>query len=67
MGGNLSQGTLEGTVLTCPRHHSQFYLVDGHVISWTDFSGLKKSIGKLFKSPRPLKILITSQLKVKKF
>lgn len=55
MGGNLSQGTLEGTVVTCPRHHSQFDLADGHVIRWTDFTGVKKSIGKLFKSPRPLK------------
>lgn len=55
MGGNLSQGLLEGTVITCPRHHSQFDLTDGHVIRWTDFGGLKKSIGKLFKSPRPLK------------
>ncbi len=55
MGGNLSQGLLEGTVITCPRHHSQFDLTDGHVIRWTDFGGIKKSIGKLFKSPRPLK------------
>ena len=55
MGGNLSQGTLDGTVVTCPRHHSQFDLADGHVIRWTDFTGIKKSLGKLFKSPRPLK------------
>lgn len=61
MGGNLSQGRLEGTVVTCPKHHSQFDLADGHVIRWTDFSGIKKSIGKLFKSPRPLK---TYQVKV---
>lgn len=26
MGGNLSQGILRGTVVTCPRHHSQFDL-----------------------------------------
>ncbi len=56
MGGNLSQGLLEGTLITCPRHHSQFDLTDGHVIRWTDFGGIKKSIGKLFKSPRPLKM-----------
>lgn len=55
MGGNLSQGTLEGTIVTCPLHHSQFDLTDGSVIRWTDFTGLKKSIGKIFKSPRPLK------------
>ena len=55
MGGNLSTGKLEGTVLTCPNHHSQFDLTDGHVIRWTDWSGLKLSIGKLLKSPRPLR------------
>jgi 3-phenylpropionate/trans-cinnamate dioxygenase ferredoxin component len=55
MGGNLSTGKLEGIVLTCPNHHSQFDLTDGHVIRWTDWSGLKLSIGKLLKSPRPLK------------
>lgn len=55
MGGNLSHGTLDGTVITCPRHHSQFDLTDGHVIRWTDWTGLKKSVGKLLKSPRNLK------------
>jgi 3-phenylpropionate/trans-cinnamate dioxygenase ferredoxin component len=55
MGGNLSQGKLEGTVVTCPRHHSQFDLTDGHVIRWTDWSGIKLSVGKLLRSPRPLK------------
>jgi 3-phenylpropionate/trans-cinnamate dioxygenase ferredoxin subunit len=61
MGGNLSLGELEGTIITCPRHHSQFDLTDGSVVRWTDFKGFKKSIGKLFKSPRPLK---TYEIKV---
>lgn len=56
MGGNLSQGKLDGTVVTCPRHHSQFDLTDGHVVRWTDWSGFKLSLGKLLKSPRPLKM-----------
>ena len=56
MGGNLSMGKLEGTVITCPRHHSQFDLVDGHVIRWTDWTGLKLAAVKIFKSPRNLKI-----------
>ena len=56
MGGNLSMGKLEGTVLTCPKHQSQFDLTDGHLIRWTDWSGLKLFIGKLLKSPRPLRI-----------
>ncbi len=55
MGGDLSQGTLEGTVVTCPRHHSQFDLNDGHVLRWTDWSGIKLSVAKLFRPPGPLK------------
>ena len=55
MGGNLSMGKLEGTVITCPRHHSQFDLDDGHVIRWTDWTGLKLAAGKILKSPRNLK------------
>ncbi len=54
MGGNLSQGTLKGTVVTCPRHHSQFDVTDGRVVRWTDWTGVQLSLAKLFKSPRPL-------------
>jgi nitrite reductase/ring-hydroxylating ferredoxin subunit len=35
--GDLSKGVLEGSIVTCPRHHSQFDLTDGHVVRWTDF------------------------------
>lgn len=56
MGGNLSMGKLEGTVVTCPRHHSQFDLTDGHNIRWTDWTGIKLAIGKLLRSPRPLRV-----------
>ena len=55
MGGNLSMGKLDGNVVTCPRHHSQFDITDGHVIRWTDWSGIKLSLGKVLKSPRNLK------------
>jgi 3-phenylpropionate/trans-cinnamate dioxygenase ferredoxin component len=55
LGGDLSQGVLQGSVLTCPRHHSQFDVSDGHVIRWTDWSGLKAGAAKLIKSPRGLK------------
>lgn len=55
MGGNLSEGKLEGTVITCPLHHSQFDLTDGHVVRWTDWSGVKLSLTKILKSPRPIK------------
>jgi 3-phenylpropionate/trans-cinnamate dioxygenase ferredoxin subunit len=55
MGGRLAEGKLEKTVVTCPRHHSQFDLVDGHVVRWTDWSGLKLSMARVLKSPRPVK------------
>jgi 3-phenylpropionate/trans-cinnamate dioxygenase ferredoxin subunit len=55
MSGNLSAGKLEKTVVTCPRHHSQFDLVDGHVLRWTDYSGFRLSLAKMMKSPRPVK------------
>jgi len=56
MGGKLSQGKLEGTVVTCPRHSSQFDLRDGQVVRWLKGSGLVSMVGKALKSPRPLAI-----------
>lgn len=32
-GGDLSKGTLEGTIVTCPRHKSQFDVTTGKAIS----------------------------------
>jgi 3-phenylpropionate/trans-cinnamate dioxygenase ferredoxin subunit len=54
MGGKLSQGKLEGTVVTCPKHNSQFDLKDGRVVRWLKGSGFVSAIGKALKSPRPL-------------
>ncbi len=54
MGGKLSQGKLEGTVITCPRHGSQFDLRTGQVVRWLKGSGLASMIGKVLKPPRPL-------------
>lgn len=53
--GSLAEGQLEGTVVTCPKHGSQFDLTDGHVVRWTEWSGIKQSLAKTFKSPRPIK------------
>lgn len=55
MGGNLSHGTLSGTVVTCPRHHSQFDLKDGRVLRWTTWSPVVLFFAKMLKPPRPLK------------
>ncbi len=55
MGAKLSQGKLEGTVVTCPRHGSQFDLTDGHVVRWTNFPGPASAVARVFKKPRKLK------------
>ncbi len=54
MGGKLSRGKIEGTIVTCPRHGSQFDLRDGRVVRWLKGSGLMSKIGKVLKSPRLL-------------
>jgi 3-phenylpropionate/trans-cinnamate dioxygenase ferredoxin component len=54
LGGKLGEGKLEGTIVTCPRHHSQFDITDGKVIRWTDWTGIVSSVSKIFRSPRPL-------------
>ncbi len=54
LGGDLSQGNLAGTIVTCPLHGSQFDLTNGQVIRWTNFTGFAAKLGKLIKSPRPL-------------
>jgi 3-phenylpropionate/trans-cinnamate dioxygenase ferredoxin subunit len=61
MGAKLSQGKLEGTVVTCPRHGSQFDLTDGGVVRWLKGSGLIFKVSKALKSPRPL---VTYNVKV---
>ena len=33
LGGDLSKGKLEGKIITCPRHGSQFDVSDGNVIT----------------------------------
>ncbi|MCX6003334.1 MAG: Rieske (2Fe-2S) protein [Chloroflexi bacterium] len=54
MGGNLANGKLGGTVVTCPRHGSQFDLKDGSVVRWLRGSGIMSALGKTLKPPRKL-------------
>jgi len=60
MGGHLANGVLAGTIVTCPRHHSQFDLSDGHVVRWTDFTGAVLTIAELARHPRPLRVFEAS-------
>ncbi|MDD1758670.1 MAG: Rieske (2Fe-2S) protein [Methanotrichaceae archaeon] len=55
-GGDLSKGKLDGDIIICPKHQSEFDLKDGHVIRWTDWSGIKSNLAKVFRSPKALKI-----------
>jgi len=54
LGGDLSEGILDGTTLTCPVHHSQFDISDGHVLRWTDLTGRVLVAAKNQRPPRPL-------------
>ena len=53
-GGDLSKGKLEGTIVTCPLHGSQFDLSNGQVVRWLKGSGLLSKVGKILKSPKQL-------------
>ena len=54
--GHLAKGTLEGTIVTCPRHGSQFDLTDGHVVRWTDWTGAAEAVAEVLRHPRPLRM-----------
>jgi 3-phenylpropionate/trans-cinnamate dioxygenase ferredoxin subunit len=53
--GDLSEGILRETTLTCPMHNSQFDVRDGHVIRWTDQTGIRLTLASQTHPPRPLK------------
>jgi 3-phenylpropionate/trans-cinnamate dioxygenase ferredoxin subunit len=55
LGGKLANGKLEGTIVTCPLHGSQFDLTDGRVVRWIKGSGIISKVGKALKSPRSLR------------
>ncbi|MGQ9545752.1 MAG: Rieske (2Fe-2S) protein [Dehalococcoidia bacterium] len=55
MKGDLSQGKLEGTVVTCPLHGSQFDLRDGHAVRWLK-GGLMSKMGKALKMSKNITV-----------
>ncbi len=57
MGASLAGGRLEGTVVTCPRHGSQYDLADGHMVRWAQLPGVVSAIGKAIKKPRGIRVL----------
>ena len=56
LGGNLSRGRFEGTVVTCPVHGSQFDITDGRIVRWLKGSGPLQTVSKMFKGPKPVAI-----------
>jgi 3-phenylpropionate/trans-cinnamate dioxygenase ferredoxin subunit len=55
MKGNLSQGKLEGTVVTCPLHGSQFDISNGRVVRWLK-GGLMSKVGKALRTSKDLTV-----------
>ncbi len=55
MKGDLSRGKLEGTVITCPLHGSQFDIGNGQVVRWLK-GGLTSKIGKALKLSKNLTV-----------
>jgi 3-phenylpropionate/trans-cinnamate dioxygenase ferredoxin subunit len=55
MKGDLSQGKLTGTVITCPRHGSQFDISNGQMIRWLKGGLVSKMAGAL-KRPSSLTV-----------
>ena len=55
MQGNLSQGKLEGTVVTCPLHGSQFDISNGQVVRWLK-GGLMSKMGSALKLSKDLTV-----------
>jgi 3-phenylpropionate/trans-cinnamate dioxygenase ferredoxin subunit len=56
MKASLSAGKLEGTVITCPLHGSQFDLKDGAVVKWVGMSGIALKAAGVVRLSRPLKV-----------
>jgi len=55
MKGSLSQGKLEGTVVTCPLHGSQFDITNGRVVRWLK-GGQMSEEGKSVKPSKDLTV-----------
>ena len=52
-GGDLSAGRLNGTIVTCPRHGSQFDVRDGSLVKWVGaWPDLLRNVSEVVKKPR---------------
>jgi 3-phenylpropionate/trans-cinnamate dioxygenase ferredoxin component len=56
LNGDLSRGTLAGTIVTCPDHYSQFDLTDGAVLRWTNLAGVVARLDRRAHPQKPLAV-----------
>jgi len=57
LGCKLSQGTLQGAMVTCPCHHSRFDIRTGQVMEWIPkWPGIMGSVTKKFRFLKPLPV-----------
>jgi 3-phenylpropionate/trans-cinnamate dioxygenase ferredoxin subunit len=54
MKGKLSEGTLEGNIVTCPRHGSQFDITTGENVRWLKGKGVVSQAAKIIKPPQAI-------------
>ena len=54
MKGKLSKGTLEGKIVTCPRHGSQFDVTTGENVRWLKGKGIVYQAAKILKPPQAI-------------
>ena len=60
MGSKLANGKLEGKVITCKWHHSQFDLADGRNIVWAPaLPAVGRAVTDLWTQARPLRVYPT--------
>jgi len=55
LGGHLARGKLDGYVIACPLHGSQFDLRDGHNVAWApELPSLARRLSQAVKKPEGL-------------
>jgi nitrite reductase/ring-hydroxylating ferredoxin subunit len=54
MGCSLSEGDLEGTIVTCPCHGSQFDVTSGKVVTWVGKYPLVGRLTSFMKKDEPV-------------